>query len=721
MRTALHTAVIGILLTGLAACGGSGNGAANRTGDVATGPETCADGSCSNNPGGGDQATPPPPEPTPQPQCTTDADCPPVNLACTACADGSAACATTVCENGQCTVTMPACPQPRTCGDAAGSDCPPGYVCARDPNCDPTTGVACSPTCVPETRPGFCGGIAGVPCPNGYECVDDPNDNCDPKNGGADCGGVCQPITSPSCTSDMDCPQLGAPCAVCPDGSAVCPSSTCVNGQCTVTRPTCTEPKKCGEAGGSVCPPGYVCADDPNCDPTTGVRCGQTCVPEPPPGFCGGIAGLPCPDGYECVDDPSDNCDPKNGGADCSGICQPVTRPSCASDADCPQLRVACGVCPDGTAACPSSVCVNGQCTVTMPTCPEPKMCGDAASAVCPPGYVCANDPNCDPTTGVRCAQTCVPAQPPGFCGGIAGLPCPDGYECVDDPSDECDPKNGGADCGGICQPITRPICTSDMECPQPPVPCALCADGSATCPTSTCVNGQCTVTMSTCPGPKTCGDAAGIVCPPGYICADDPTCDATTGIQCGQTCVPQQKPGFCGGIAGVPCPDGYECVDDPSDNCILNQGADCGGICQPVATGGCQTDMDCPVLGLRCSACPDGSAACPSSTCVNGQCTAVMPVCPPSTPCGGFAGLQCNDGYECVDDPSDDCDPNNGGADCPGICQPATPRPCMSDSECPAIGAPCKQCPDGTAACPRSVCTNGQCGAVFETCAPPA
>lgn len=38
-------------------------------------------------------------------------------------------------------------------------------------------------------------------------------------------------------------------------------------------------------------------------------------------------------------------------------------------------------------------------------------------------------------------------------CGGIAGLPCPDGRVCVDDPRDDCDPDNGGADCGGICVP----------------------------------------------------------------------------------------------------------------------------------------------------------------------------------------------------------------------------------------------------------------------------
>jgi hypothetical protein len=37
---------------------------------------------------------------------------------------------------------------------------------------------------------------------------------------------------------------------------------------------------------------------------------------------------------------------------------------------------------------------------------------------------------------------------------------------------------------------------------------------------------------------------------------------------------------------------------------------------------------------------------------------------------CGGFAGIECPDGYQCVDDPSDGCDPNAGGADCAGVCE---------------------------------------------------
>jgi len=40
-----------------------------------------------------------------------------------------------------------------------------------------------------------------------------------------------------------------------------------------------------------------------------------------------------------------------------------------------------------------------------------------------------------------------------------------------------------------------------------------------------------------------------------------------------------------------------------------------------------------------------------------------------PRQMCGGIAGFPCPEGKKCVDDPSDNCDPARGGADCIGIC----------------------------------------------------
>ena len=158
------------------------------------------------------------------------------------------------------------------------------------------------------------------------------------------------------------------------------------------------------------------------------------------------------------------------------------------------------------------------------------------------------------------------------------------------------------------------------------------------------------------------------------------------------------------------------------------------------------------------CSTCPDGALACPKVACQNGACVAVYPACPapetcggiagtpcppgftciarpdcdPNQPgadcggvcqraeeplkCAGFTGMSCPPGYECADMP-DECDPANGGADCPGVCRPAPPPACAADADCPVIGAPCQMCADGTAACPRSFCEAGHCRAEFPTC----
>jgi len=40
-----------------------------------------------------------------------------------------------------------------------------------------------------------------------------------------------------------------------------------------------------------------------------------------------------------------------------------------------------------------------------------------------------------------------------------------------------------------------------------------------------------------------------------------------------------------------------------------------------------------------------------------------------PKQMCGGIAGFPCPEGKKCIDDPSDNCDPARGGADCAGIC----------------------------------------------------
>jgi hypothetical protein len=56
-----------------------------------------------------------------------------------------------------------------------------------------------------------------------------------------------------------------------------------------------------------------------------------------------------------------------------------------------------------------------------------------------------------DPSCGPQCDGfgICVEDK---ICGGFAGWACKEkGQMCVDDPRDDCDPKDGGSDCGGLC------------------------------------------------------------------------------------------------------------------------------------------------------------------------------------------------------------------------------------------------------------------------------
>lgn len=98
------------------------------------------------------------------------------------------------------------------------------------------------------------------------------------------------------------------------------------------------------------------------------------------------------------------------------------------------------------------------------------EFCGGIAGIACAEGLTCVDDPSdeCDPENGgADCGGICV--TEPAFCGGIAGFPCPDGLSCVDDPSDDCDPENGGADCGGICvQPCGDTQCGPGLVCCNP-------------------------------------------------------------------------------------------------------------------------------------------------------------------------------------------------------------------------------------------------------------
>lgn len=153
-------------------------------------------------------------------------------------------------------------------------------------------------------------------------------------------------------------------------------------------------------------------------------------------------------------------CEERDGRAQCVPAENPCNLTDCASGLVC-EVQGGEAVCvpPPGSITCASVLCIVGTVceeTPTGPQClPSGDFCGGFAGIPCDAGEECIDDPtdDCDPQNGgADCGGVCIPAAPQQFCGGIAAFECPGAGICVDDTSDDCDPDNGGADCGGVCE-----------------------------------------------------------------------------------------------------------------------------------------------------------------------------------------------------------------------------------------------------------------------------
>jgi hypothetical protein len=152
--------------------------------------------------------------------------------------------------------------------------------------------------------------------------------------------------------------------------------------------------------------------------------------------------------------------------------------------------------------------------------------------------------------------------------------------------------------------------------------------------------------------GVKHCGGIAGLACPAGLTCVDDPidSCDpANGGRDCTGLCVDVTKAPLCGGIAGIQCKAGLRCVDNPADGCDESKGgADCSGICIKAAcdpklalTVTCKPGSQWDQTQCKCVE-PQAKVSCKTLTCAPGY------HCEDKGINGGSIGVCIKDGGDC-------------------------------------------------------------------------
>jgi hypothetical protein len=118
-------------------------------------------------------------------------------------------------------------------------------------------------------------------------------------------------------------------------------------------------------------------------------------------------------------------------------------------------------------------------------------------------------------------------------------------------------------------------------------------------------------------------------------------------------------EPVVCPAIAKI-CPDGEVACRVSPCNCAqvcVPEGHGCNDVTEPLAVDSGTLEAEAVALG-------------DANLTLFTPAEPAQPAAAPGQFCGGIAGIPCPEGFVCVDVPGDDCNPQQGGADCPGRCR---------------------------------------------------